>query len=387
MSRTVNMYRHLLVICTVATIVALAGASRAHADDVSGCSDISHPKCGIHLSTGITMHYLEVGPTDGPVVFLLHGYTGTSRSWSLAMQALHRLLPDFDIIVPDQRGHGETSLPSGAGCPAAPKNCFEPITFASDIIAFMDARHIRRAAIVGNSMGSLVAQELGLSYPQRVSSLVLVSTATDGHKPGIDFVLHGIIEGVWQPAFVAQGYTWPAGVYTVSPAVAAPDFQDFLNNQLVTSTIAAPSFLDQIRPETTATPLGTWIGALQAISAADNTQRLRHLTVPTLVLWSVQDRLFSRADEQALIDALSEAAADDDSFWWKQYGVLAAPASGEQTDFGHNLAWEAPDAVALDIASFLERGRPTKTLFRTDYPNDIHRVIAEPGRAILIHEP
>jgi pimeloyl-ACP methyl ester carboxylesterase len=156
---------------------------------------------------------------------------------------------------------------------------------------------------------------------------------------------------------------------------------------LVTSTIADPWFLDQIRLDIAATPLGTWIGALQAISAADNSQRLRHLTVPTLVLWSVQDSLFSRADEQALIDALSEAAAEDGSFWWKQYGVLAAPDSGEQTDFGHDLTWEAPDAVALDIASFLERGRPTRTLFRTDYPNNIHRVIAEPGRAILSHEP
>jgi hypothetical protein len=48
------------------------------------------------------MRYLEVGPTDGPVVFLLHGYTDTSRSWSLAMKALHRLLPDLDSDVVEQ---------------------------------------------------------------------------------------------------------------------------------------------------------------------------------------------------------------------------------------------------------------------------------------------
>jgi len=44
MSRTVSMYRHLLVICTVVTIVAVAGASRVHADDASGCSDSRHLK-------------------------------------------------------------------------------------------------------------------------------------------------------------------------------------------------------------------------------------------------------------------------------------------------------------------------------------------------------
>jgi pimeloyl-ACP methyl ester carboxylesterase len=381
------MNRQLLAMCLAATIVSLSGAAPARADAASGCSDISQPKCSLVLATGITLRYLEVGPSDGPAVFLLHGYTDSSRSLSLVMTALHRLLPRYDIIVPDLRGHGQSSLPAGAGCAATPMSCFEPIDFAHDIIAFMDARHIHRADIVGHSMGSLVAQELGLSYPDRIRSLVLVSTATNGQLPGVDFLLNGLVESVWQPAFVAQGYTWPDGVYAVSPGVAAPDFQDFLSTQWITSTIAPTAFLDQIRPETAATPLGTWIGALQAIAAADNSQRLRHLTQPTLVLWSVQDGLFSRAVEQDLIDALNAAAQNGGSFWWKQYGVLAPPASGEQTDFGHNLVWEAPDAVALDIASFLTLGRPTRTLYRSDYPDCVQCVIAEPGRASLIHAP
>jgi pimeloyl-ACP methyl ester carboxylesterase len=333
------------------------------------------------------MHYLEVGPTDGLAVFLLHGYTDASSSWSLVLPTLHRLSPDLDIIVPDLRGHGETSLPSDAKCPAAPQSCFEPIDFARDIIAFMDARHIHRAVMVGHSMGTLVAQELALSYPERVSRLVLVSTATDGNEPAVHFLLNYVVEGAWQSAFTAQGYAWPTDVYALSPAVAAPNFENFIENQWVTSSVAEPSFLDQLRPETAATPLGTWIGALQAIAATDNTERLKHLTVPTLVLWAVQDNVFSRDIEQTLIESLTAAAAGKGSFWWKQYGVLPAPRTGEQTDLGHSLLSEAPDAVALDIASFIDQGQPTRILFRTNYPDNIHQIIAEPGRAILIHQP
>ena len=379
-------YRWLLVSIAVATLGVAAGPPVASADGgQSPCPDISGPKCTIQLSTGITMRYLEVGPKDGPVVFLLHGYTDTSRSMSLVMRELHQLSPELDIIDPDQRGDGASSMPAGATCPASPADCFRPIDFALDIIAFMDARHIDRASIVGHSMGSLVAQELGLSYPDRIDRLVLISTGTSGQKPLLQSVLDDVIEGQWQSAFVQAGYNWPDGVYNLSPAVAAPGFDDFLAGDWDADAVAPQSFLDQIIPETRATALGNWIGVLQNLAVADNTQRLRHLKVPTLVLWAVQDFLFSRDDEQVVIDALTAAAQHGGSFWWKQYGVLPAPASGEQTDLSHNLVWEAPNGVANDISNYLEHGRPTKTLYHTNYPTDVQQIVAEPGRATLIH--
>ena len=368
-------------------LAALTFSSLASANPPQTCSDPNQPKCTIQLSTGITMRYLEVGPSNGPVVFLLHGYTDSSRSLSLVMNSLHQLLPGLDIIDPDLRGQGQSSMPTGAGCPAAPDSCFRPIDFAHDIIAFMDARHVRHATMVGHSFGTLVAQELGLSYPSRVDKLVLISTATDGQSEPAVFGLLGLIDGVWEPAFQAAGYTWPDGVYDVSPAVAAPDFQDFLVSDWVVDPIADPAFLTQIATDAAATPLGTWIGALEAITETDNTQRLEQLKIPTFVLWSIQDDVFSRDLEQKLIDTLTVAAHSGGSFWWKQYGVLPPPPDGSQTDLGHNIVWEAPGAVALDITSFLVLGRPTNILFHTDYPANIHRIVAEPGKATLIHEP
>jgi pimeloyl-ACP methyl ester carboxylesterase len=196
-----------------------------------------------------------------------------------------------------------------------------------------------------------------------------------------------VVEGLWRDAFVAAGYGWPGDVYNLSPAVAAPGYRDFIDNQWVVSAVAPQWFLDQTRRQTSEVRLGTWIGPLEQVFATDNTERLRHLTVPTLVLYATQDDIFSPADEQTLIGSLTAAAAAGGSFWWKEYGQLPPTASGEQTDLGHNLPWEAPDGVATDIASFLERGRPTLTLYHTDYPQDIHRVVAEPRRALVIHEP
>jgi pimeloyl-ACP methyl ester carboxylesterase len=332
------------------------------------------------------MRYLDVGPSDGPGVFLLHGYTDTSRSMAPVMDALHRLLPGLDLIDLDLRGHGASSLPAGAGCPAAPDTCFQRIDFARDIVAFTDARHIARATMVGHSMGTLVAQELGLSFPQRVDRLVLISTATDGQsEPAVGDLL-GLVDGVWEPAFEAAGYSWPAGVYGVPRASPPPTSRTSSSTGMPTrSPTRRSSRRSSLRQPRSRSARGS--ARLEAITETDNTQRLERLTRPTLVLWAVQDAIFSPDTQQKLIGALDVAAAHGGSFWWKQYGVLPPPASGEQTDFGHNLVWEAPGAVALDIASFLVAGRPTDVLFHSGYPEDIRRVVAEPGHAILVHAP
>jgi len=380
------VYRRVAVLWSLLFVAMAAGATSAVADGSPGCSAFDGPKCSIQLSTGITMRYVEVGPRDGPTLFLLHGYTDTSRSWELVVPVLHKLLPGWDIIAPDLRGSGQSSMPQGAGCSAVPESCFTWRQFAADIIAFMDARHIHRAAMVGHSAGTLVATELGLDYPDRVSSLTLISTAATGQEPAVEGLLNGVIDGEWQPDFTAAGYAWPNDVYHLSPGVAAPDYNDFIDNAWVTSSVAPPWFLAQIRPGIAATRLGFWIGAIDNIVTVDNTQRLRHLTVPTLVLYAIQDDIFTLADEQVLIDSLRAAAQSGGSFWWKEYGAVPPPAAGSQTDLGHSLPWEAPVGVATDLASFLVRGQPTLTLYRTD-PSDLHRILAEPGRALVIHEP
>jgi len=76
---------------------------------------------------------------------------------------------------------------------------------------------------------------------------------------------------------------------------------------------------------------------------------------------------------------------------WSADAALTPGASGvrfaSRPTWDTKLPWEATDGVGTDIASYLENGEATRTLYDTDYPNDVQRVIAEPARATQIHQP
>jgi len=349
------------------------------------CARFDGPLCSVSLRTGVTMRYLDIGPAAGPVTVLLHGFADSVQSWSLVVPTLRRLMPWERLLIPDLRGHGDTTQPPATRCAAVPDRCFRPVDYADDVLALLDAEQVARAAIVGHSVGTLVAQEIALDHPSRVTRLVLVSTAADGQEPLVEAVQGAIVQGEWQQDFTAAGYTWPAGVYDLTPAVAVPDFTEFIDEQYDTSAVAPADLLARVQADAKTVRLGTWIGTLDNLVIADNSVRLEQLGVPTLVLYAVQDDVFSPNAEQQLISSLDVAASHGTPFWWKQYGVLPPPDSGEQTDLGHNLPWEAPTGVAVDAATFLVLGQPTCTLYRTDYPTDIHRVMAIPNKATVIH--
>jgi hypothetical protein len=89
------------------------------------------------------------------------------------------------------------------------------------------------------------------------------------------------------------------------------------------------------------------------------------------------------------MDALRQASQMHKGmyFFWKQYGVRPAPPSGDKhqaDDIGHNLSWEAPRQLAADIDSFVRTGAPTRDLYRTDAPADIHKILVEPGKAFIL---
>jgi pimeloyl-ACP methyl ester carboxylesterase len=108
-------------------------------------------------------YYLEKG--GGAPVVLIHGNWATSSWWE---PLLARLPVGRRALAPDLRGRGKTR--GRAADNAIP-------TLASDIVAFADALGIDRFDVVGHSLGSAVAIELGLSHPRRLRSLVVVSPA------------------------------------------------------------------------------------------------------------------------------------------------------------------------------------------------------------------
>src|SRR5271167_2221369 len=97
---------------------------------------------------------------SGPPLLLIMGMSGTALHWGEPFLA--SLRSDFDVIAYDHRGVGASSRLEG------------PITIvemAEDAVGLLDVLGIDSAHVVGVSMGGMVAQELALAYPERVSTL------------------------------------------------------------------------------------------------------------------------------------------------------------------------------------------------------------------------
>ena len=156
------------------------------------------------LSTGITMKYIEAGdPTGTPAIFL-HGYTDSSRSFSVVIQYLMTLRPDLRVLALDMRGHGGSSMPSAESCASDPATCFRAADFAADLLSFMDNLGLKQAYIVGHSLGTMVAQEFALTHPHRISRMALLGTgASTMNNPSLQGTLKEPV-GRWNNAVTGK---------------------------------------------------------------------------------------------------------------------------------------------------------------------------------------
>lgn len=124
-----------------------------------------------------SLYYEEAGDSAGRAVVLIHGGFGDRRMWDDQFRALARR---YRVIRYDHRGFGRSPAPDSAYSPVA------------DLATLLDARGIRRADLVGNSMGGTLALDFALVHPKRVRSLVIVASGPNGltaPKEDIDAVL------------------------------------------------------------------------------------------------------------------------------------------------------------------------------------------------------
>ena len=388
----------ILVLLTLPAVLPVACVDASAVDAATLAAADSTPatppgrvldKKRIALPTGITLAYLELGAPSGETVVFLHGITDTSRSFYDTALELAALRPELRLLVLDQRGHGDSSMPDPRRCRSTPESCFRPRDLAADVISFLDALALDRVHVVGHSLGSLVAQELALGYPERLRRIVLVDTAPSlvGNPVLGSFLLGGLAEGSWKQALEAKGHRFPEDVYELTPLDADPEVESWMLANWVFEPTADPRLLREIAPETARVRIGTWIGAARALLDFDNRERLRGLTVPTLALWATQDPMFYELPQQRDLIASFESASRDCGlrFFWKQYGRSPLPASGAtESDFGHNLHWGPAAQVAQDLASFLrEDGEPTRDFWYAD-PADVRRVVTEAGAAKIV---
>lgn len=256
----------------------------------------------IHLSPGVTLNYMEQGDQNGEVVILLHGYSDSLNSFAPILPLLSR---QYHVFAPDQRGHGESSKPS---C------CYTMADFASDVIAFMDAKEIDRATLVGHSAGSLIAQWVAIHHANRVSRLVLVGASAVGSNEAVEELnrnVQTLVDPV-DPEFVT-------------------DFQlSTLYNEV------SPEFLEKVISESLKLPADVWHQVAASIVATDFTHDLARITAPTLIVWGAQDSIFVQSDQEMLRDMIANST------------LLTYPETG------HALHWERPEQFVSDLEIFMQ---------------------------------
>jgi pimeloyl-ACP methyl ester carboxylesterase len=112
--------------------------------------------------------YVDLGPTDGPAVLLLHGWPYDIHSYAEVGPTLAEA--GYRVIVPHLRGYGTTRFRSTD----AVRNG-QQAALAVDAIAFLDALEIPKAIIGGFDWGARTADILAAMWPDRCTALVAVS--------------------------------------------------------------------------------------------------------------------------------------------------------------------------------------------------------------------
>jgi pimeloyl-ACP methyl ester carboxylesterase len=270
----------------------------------------------IALPDGEVLAYIDMGDAAGPPVVLIHGYTDNARDW---VPMLPYLSKGFRLILVDIRGHGRSSKPE---C------CYSRLDFAYDIKLLLDALGVERAAIVGHSLGSIIAQTFAEYWPERTSQVVLISS-TGGAPPG---------DHPKRPQF-----DFAAAIRKLKEPIDADS--PFMIAWWDSPTPVDPDFIRRQRRDAAAIPLRVWLAVLdQALPAdtayADLQRTLPRLRAPTLLIWGSKDPIMEEPVRRTLRRALPNA----------EVRVFEG--------LGHNPFWEDPQGVAAAIDAFLVSTRP-----------------------------
>ncbi|MGE5697594.1 MAG: alpha/beta fold hydrolase [Candidatus Sericytochromatia bacterium] len=114
----------------------------------------------------LTFDYIDEGPTDGPVVVLLHGFPQLNTSWSAIIDRL--TAQGYRCIAPNQRGYSPGARPSR-------RRDYRVAELVEDVRALLDAVGVARAHLVGHDWGAVVAWGAADTLRDRVATLTALS--------------------------------------------------------------------------------------------------------------------------------------------------------------------------------------------------------------------
>lgn len=201
---------------------------------------------------GLTAYYRDAGVDSLKVVFI-HGALGSSLAWIFQLKIAEE--EGFSAVAPNLIGHGGSSdVEDGVD-----------ISYLSHFVGeFMDALDIKKAVVVGHSMGGAIAMTLAVETPERVEGLVLANTGARLR------VLPELFEGL-KSNFKR----------TVEEIIAPMSF----------SSKTSKAIIDLSVKEMLNTPPHVAYRNFKACDSFNITDRLNEVKVPTLIIAGREDRL------------------------------------------------------------------------------------------------
>jgi 3-oxoadipate enol-lactonase len=233
----------------------------------------------------------------GEPLLLIQGMSGTHLTWGEPF--LSHLRPDFDCVVFDNRGIGNSTEVE------AP---FTIADLAADALAVMDAAGLATAHVLGISMGGMTAQELALSHPDRVRSLTLGCTYPGG--PGSSLIAPDDAGPLLEAMGSGNLDLMLKAMYAVN---LSPDFRAE-ESHFVDFTAMAKAL--PARQQTVQLQVG-------AIGGHDTQARLAEIAAPTLVIHGTEDKMIPVANGELIASLIPGARLEildgvGHMFWWEQ---------------------------------------------------------------------
>jgi pimeloyl-ACP methyl ester carboxylesterase len=188
---------------------------------------------------------------------------------------------------------------------------------SEDLRAFMDAKGLGRAVVVGHSMGASVAQRFLIDHPERLIRVVLMGAFADinGNAAVGEFVKSQILP-LTDPIAPEFAREWQAST------VAHP---------------VQPRFFETVVQETLKVPARVWHQTFTGfLSTPGFTHELARANRPVLLIWGDQDTYTLRKDQDTLLKAIP--------------GARLVVYEG----IGHALHWEDPERVVATLVDFVD---------------------------------
>lgn len=292
----------------------------------------------VALANGIELDVVDTGPRDAPVLIFLHGFPDSHRTWR---HQIAHLSGQYRCIAPDQRGYRGSSKPLGV-------ENYTPDKLIGDVFLLADALGIDHFTIIGHDWGGAIAW--GVAVMGQMSGRVTRAVIANAPHPVLFPELLYTNPQQRAASQYFRAFRDPANDDLVKQfglaALLLKAFGERPESPMLEASEREAMLQDWADPEAAIAMLNWYRASPVAVLDMDapftlpeGWQRLAlpRLTIPTLVIWAMDDIALPPAN----LDGLDELVDD--------LTIARIPGSG------HFVQWEAPQQVNEALDAFLAR--------------------------------